>query len=305
MNVRRSEFSIIKRKYLKFIKSQEIPNEPFRDKLKQLNKFYIPICDMIYKNKFKNKKTKLIGLAGGQGSGKSTISNILKILLKEKFNLETVIISIDDFYKTLKERKKMSKNLSKLFLTRGVPGTHDTTLLLNCLKKLKKKSFRKVLIPKFNKSTDNRSKKKEWITVLRKPDVIIFEGWCIGAKAQKKTSLIKPVNELERKEDKNLVWRKRVNHELKNKYKKIFSLIDILIFLKVPSFDHVYKWRLLQEKKLKKNSRGKKIMNNNQIKKFIMFYERITLNMFKTLDSMSKVLINIDTKHRLSSIKFN
>ena len=51
--------------------------------------------------------------------------------------------------------------------------------------------------------------------------------------------------------------------------------------------------------------RLKKIMNNNQIKKFIMFYERITLNMFKTLDSMSKVLINIDTKHRLSSIKFN
>ena len=121
----------------------------------------------------------------------------------------------------------------------------------------------------------------------------------------KKTSLIKPVNELERKEDKNLVWRKRVNHELENKYKKIFSLIDILIFLKVPSFNHVYKWRLLQEKKLKKNSRGKKIMNNNQVKKFIMFYERITLNMFKTLGSMSKVLINIDTKHRLSSIKFN
>ena len=57
--------------------------------------------------------------------------------------------------------------------------------------------------------------------------------------------------------------------------------------------------------KLKKNSRGNKIMNNNQVKKFIMFYERITLNMFKTLDSMSKVLINIDTKHRLSSIKFN
>ena len=174
MNVRGSKFSIIKRKYLKFIKSQEIPKEPFRDKLKQLNKFYIPICDMIYKNKFKNKKTKLIGLAGGQGSGKSTISNILKILLKEKFNLETVIISIDDFYKTLKERKKMSKNLSKLFLTRGVPGTHDTTLLLNCLKKLKKKSFRKVLIPKFNKSTDNRSKKKRVDDSIKKTRCYYF-----------------------------------------------------------------------------------------------------------------------------------
>lgn len=305
MNISGSKFSKIKIKYLKFIESQETPNEPFRDKLKQLNNFYIPICDMIHKNKFKNKKTRLIGLAGGQGSGKSTISQILKILLKEKFNLETVIISIDDFYKTLKERKKMSKNFSKLFLTRGVPGTHDTKMLLNHLKKLKKKSFSKILIPRFNKSTDDRCIKKEWMKVLKKPDVVIFEGWCVGAKAEKETGLIKPINELERQEDKNLIWRKKVNHELNNSYKKIFSLIDILIFLKVPSFDHVYKWRLLQEKKLKKKSRGKKIMNNQQVKKFIMFYERITLNMLKTLGSISKVLINIDTRHRLSSIKFN
>jgi len=305
MNISGSKFSKIKRKYLKFIESQEIPNEPFRDKLKQLNNFYIPICNMIYKKKFKNKKTRLIGLAGGQGSGKSTISQILKILLKEKFNLETVIISIDDFYKTLKERKKMSKNFSKLFLTRGVPGTHDTKMLLNYLKKLKKKSFSKILIPRFNKSTDDRCIKKEWMKVLKKPDIVIFEGWCVGAKAEKETGLIKPINELERQEDKNLIWRKKVNYELKNNYKKIFSLIDILIFLKVPSFDHVYKWRLLQEKKLKKKSRGKKIMNNIQVKKFIMFYERITLNMLKTLGSIAKVLINIDTRHRLSSIKFN
>jgi len=305
MNISGSKFSKIKRKYLKFIESQEIPNEPFRDKLKQLNNFYIPICNMIYKKKFKNKKTRLIGLAGGQGSGKSTISQILKILLKEKFNLETVIISIDDFYKTLKERKKMSKNFSKLFLTRGVPGTHDTKMLLNHLKKLKKKSFSKILIPRFNKSTDDRCIKKEWMKVLKKPDIVIFEGWCVGAKAEKETGLIKPINELERQEDKNLIWRKKVNYELKNNYKKIFSLIDILIFLKVPSFDHVYKWRLLQEKKLKKKSRGKKIMNNIQVKKFIMFYERITLNMLKTLGSIAKVLINIDTRHRLSSIKFN
>ena len=186
MNVRRSEFSKIKRKYLKFIKSQEITNEQFRDKLKQLNNFYIPVCDMIYKDKYKKKNTRVVGLAVGQGSGKSTISKILKILLKEKFDLETVIISIDDFYKTLKDRKKMSKNLSKLFLTRGVPGTHDTKMLLNCLKKLKKKSFSKILIPKFDKSIDDRCKKKKWMKVLKKPDVVIFEGWCVGAKAQKK-----------------------------------------------------------------------------------------------------------------------
>ncbi len=125
------------------------------------------------------------------------------------------------------------------------------------------------------------------------------------SQSSKKKELLKPINDLEKYEDKSLKWRKKVNNELKTNYKKIFSLIDDLIYLKVPSFKHVYKWRLLQEKKLKKNSRGKKIMNNNEIKKFIMFYERITLNMNKTLNTKSDVLINIDTQHKLKSIKFN
>ena len=65
----------------------------------------------------------------------------------------------------------------------------------------------------------------------------------------------------------------------------IFSLIDKLIFLKVPSFKHVYKWRLLQEKKLRLTGKGKKTMSDNQIKRFIMFYERITKHMIKKTKS--------------------
>ena len=149
----------IKEKYLGFIKAQEILSEPFRDKLIQLEKFYLPISKMIKDEYLKRKKTKIIGLTGGQGTGKSTISNILKIILKEAYNLETVIFSIDDFYKTLQERKDMSKKISKLFLTRGVPGTHDTKMLFQCIKNLKTKKFKKINIPKFDKSTDDRSQK--------------------------------------------------------------------------------------------------------------------------------------------------
>ena len=64
----------VKIKYLNFIRSQEVMSEPFRDKLQQLNKFYLPISKMISDDYFKKKKTKLIGLSGGQGTGKSTIS---------------------------------------------------------------------------------------------------------------------------------------------------------------------------------------------------------------------------------------
>ncbi|MDC1092644.1 uridine kinase [Pelagibacteraceae bacterium] len=260
---------------------------------------------MIHKNYLKNKKTQVIGLTGGQGSGKSTISNILKILLKESFSLETVIFSIDDFYKTLKERKQMSKNVSPLFLTRGVPGTHDTKILLSTIKGLKKTKFKKILIPKFDKGFDDRVSKDKWLRVNKKPNIVIFEGWCVGVEPQKKKDLLVPVNALEKHEDKKKIWRNRVNKELTKNYKKIFKLLDKIIFLRVPSFKYVFKWRLLQEKKLRIMSKGKKTMSDNQIKNFIMFYERLTKHMLKNLTQKADSVIKIDKEHRLKSIKFN
>ena len=290
---------------MKFLKSQEVLSEPFRDKIGQLNNFYIPIARMIHKSYLKNKRTNIIGLTGGQGSGKSTISKILKIILKENYNLNTVIFSIDDFYKTLKERESMSRKVSPLFLTRGVPGTHDTQMLLKCLLKLKKTNFQKLQIPKFDKSIDDRVPKNKWQKVNKKPNIAIFEGWCVGAEPQKKMDLLVPINTLEKDKDKKRIWRNRVNQELRNKYNKIFRLIDKIIFLKVPSFKHVYKWRFLQEKKLKITSKGKKTMTNLQIKSFIMFYERLTKHMLITLSQKAEVMVKIDNQHRLKSIKFN
>ncbi len=295
----------VKKKYLKFLKSQEVVSEPFRDKLGQLYNFFLPISEKIHRNYLNNKKTKIIGLTGGQGSGKSTISQILKIILKECFNLNTVIFSIDDFYKTLQERKNMSKKINPLFLTRGVPGTHNTTLLLKCLNSLKSKIFKKILIPKFDKSVDDRFSKRFWQNVKTKPDIVIFEGWCVGATPQKKKDLIAPINILEKEKDKKKTWRNYVNKELKTRYKKIFKLIDLMIFLKIPSFEYVYKWRLLQEKKLRVTSKGKKTMTDKQVKNFIMFYERITRHMLKNFSKKAKFIINIDSSHRLKSLKFN
>ena len=75
----------------------------------------------------------------------------------------------------------------------------------------------------------------------------------------------------------------KVNQELNVDYKKIFNKIDNLIFLRVPNFECVYKWRLLQEKKLRLTSKGKKIMSPSQVRQFIMYYERITKQMLVDL----------------------
>ena len=93
------------------------------------------------------------------------------------------------------------KDISNLFLTRGVPGTHDTKMLLQCIKNLKNDKFKKINIPKFDKSIDDRLKKNKWLKVKKKPHIVIFEGWCVGVKAQKNKDLISPINKLEKQED--------------------------------------------------------------------------------------------------------
>ena len=245
-------------------------------------------------------------------TAKNSIIHFSKILARDllKYNIQVNCICpgptvTSRFLHTLKQRKKMSKKVSPLFITRGVPGTHDTILLLKCLKNLKTSNFRKFLIPKFDKSIDDRLPKSQWQKVLKKPDIVIFEGWCVGVKPQKKKDLIKPVNTLEKDKDKKRKWRTKVNEELKKKYNRLFKFIDINIFLKVPSFKHVFKWRLLQEKKLKLTSKGKKIMNKNQVKEFVMFYERLTKHMLRSFNKTAECIIKIDEKHKLKSIKFN
>ena len=290
----------LKKKYLKFIRKQETTSERFHESFNQLDRFYIPFCNELFKLYKTHNKTLLLGLSGSQGSGKSTISKILKIILNTNFNLNVIYISIDDFYKTTIERKKMSKLYHPLFLTRGVPGTHDSKMIYKKLSSLLKKNFNSISIPKFDKSIDNRLKFKYWKKIKKKPDIIIFEGWCVGAEPQKFKELKKPINILEKAEDTKLIWRKKVNNELKKSYKKIFNLIDKKIFLKVPSFKYVLKWRLLQEKKLKKAS--KKSMTKKELKRFIMFYERITKNMTKNYKN-NDYIISIDEKHKIKSIK--
>ena len=130
---------ILKKKYLSFLSSQEVKSEIFYNKLGQLKNFYLPICEKIYQDYKKDKKIKIIGLTGGQGAGKSTITQIIKLVLNHKYNLKVTYFSIDDFYKTLRERTQLSKDIHKLFKTRGVPGTHDTKLLKKIFFDLKKK----------------------------------------------------------------------------------------------------------------------------------------------------------------------
>ena len=299
-------FNKVKKDCLKFIKSQETKKEKFKNKERMLKSFLVPICFWIA-NKTKNKKPFFVGLAGGQGTGKTTTSSIIKIILEKYFKLNVFKISIDDFYKTRKERILLSKKIHPMLLTRGVPGTHDINLMLNFFKKVKNKKFKSFQLPNFNKAIDDRFAKKYWYNIKKKPDVIIFEGWCVGAKHEKKSSLNKAINSMERIKDPKKVWRKYVNHQLKQKYKDLYSQLNCLIYLKAKNFSLLQKWRLKQENKLwlksKKTSKHK-IMNKDDVISFMQTYQRITENMFKKMTNYASILVNLGSDHQINSVKY-
>ncbi len=298
-------FLKVKNDYLKFLNREKIFNKSRADKISSLKNVYIPISFWIEKKYLKKRKTLFIGFSGGQGSGKTTVTGILKIILKKFFKRKIYVSSIDDFYKPLKERYKMSNKIHPLFKTRGVPGTHDIDLVVKFFNLIEKNKFKKIKIPKFDKSSDDRQKRKKWFSITKRPEIVILEGWCVGAKGQSYNLLKKPVNVLERHEDKNLIWRKYVNENLKKRYNKLFAKIDYFIFMKIPNFNMVFKWRLLQEKKLRKKSHSKKkVMSYNEIKRFIMFYQRITLQMIKDLSKSASVVMFLKKNHEVKRVLF-
>ena len=155
-------FVRVKKDCLKFIKSQETKADKFKNKERMIKSFLIPLCFWISK-KTEKKKPYFVGLAGGQGTGKTTISSLIRIILTKYFRLNVFRISIDDFYKTRKERINLSKRVHPMLLTRGVPGTHDINMMLNFFKKSKIKKFKRLKLPTFNKAIDDRFNKKNGI----------------------------------------------------------------------------------------------------------------------------------------------
>ena len=134
-------FDNVKEDYFKFLNKEKILGKSKAEKIKSLKKIYIPISFWI-ENKYKKKgETLILGFSGGQGSGKTTVTGILKIILKKFFKRKIHVSSIDDFYKTLNDRDKMSHKIHPLFKIRGVPGTHDINLAKNFFNIIKKKKI--------------------------------------------------------------------------------------------------------------------------------------------------------------------
>ncbi len=243
----------------------------------------------------------LLGINGAQGTGKSTLAEFLAMACSTMFDWNVATLSIDDFYYTKAQRADLARTVHPLLQIRGVPGTHDTQMLSECIEQISNRKPADVNLPRFDKSTDDRANRATWPGLSTPIDLIVLEGWCVGSTHQTDAQLKVPVNQLEREEDPDGTWRHYANNQLKEHYEPIWSQMDLLVFLQAPSFEAILAWRLLQEEKLasRTNHHAPGLMSRAQIQRFIQFYERLTRANLQTLPAKADFVFVFDETHNI------
>ncbi len=268
------------------------------------NQWFVPLIKSL-RDQLRERGSKpfLLGINGAQGTGKTTLCKLIKLCM-ERGGYTVVVLSIDDFYLGKSARQALAAEVHPLLATRGVPGTHDIDRLRSVLATLRDaKPALPLLLPRFDKATDDLMPEHQGYRVTSQPQLILLEGWFIGVSAEQDSALDAPINHLEETEDPQGVWRRFVNRRLARDYVPIFEQLDELLMLKAPSFEMVYEWRGLQERKLRE-SRGENssgVMTEQQLRRFIEHYERLTRHCLASLAEHADIVYGLDQEHRIVS----
>jgi D-glycerate 3-kinase len=231
----------------------------------------------------------LIGVAGSQGSGKTTACRLLAAANAPRF----AHFSLDDVYLPRAARERLAHEVHPLFATRGPPGTHDIALAQATIDALMNADAdQRTPLPVFDKATDDRAPESAWPVFTGRPEAILFDGWCVGAL---RTADGPPINALEAEEDAAGRWRDTINAHLGDDYATFFAAFDAIAYLRPPSFEVVHGWRRQQEEELL--GRVLNAEEDAKLARFIQHYERITRGMIDGRHS-AELVIQLDAQRQ-------
>ena len=238
----------------------------------------------------------IVGLSGAQGTGKSTMALLMFDLLTHGFGKRVAVVSLDDFYLSQAERSALASQVHPLLVTRGVPGTHALAELHSALRQLRVLATgQSCSLLCFDKASDDRLPEPRICTGPF--DLILFEGWCVGARPESAEALATPINLLESSEDPDAKFRTFVNTQLDGPYASLWRELDLFVYLAAPDMQAVRAFRAQQETALRSvaapGSRG--LMDESALQRFIQHFERVTLHMLRTAPGYADAVVQLDT----------
>lgn len=269
--------------------------------------WFTPLAKTLAARQRRANRPILVALNGCQGCGKTTVADFLCASLAAEHAVQAVALSLDDFYLTGAQRRTLAATVHPLFRTRGVPGTHDMALLrqtLECL--LHARHGATVAIPRFDKAVDDRRARCDWDSITTPVEMVLLEGWCLGALPQSPEALSRPVNALERDEDPNGQWRGYSDDIVRREFQPLYKLVDQWVMLCAPAFESVFAWRREQERKLAaalSPGQAATLMDDTALRRFIQHYERFTRQCLSTLPDKVNHLFQLNEHRQVTTYR--
>ena len=241
---------------------------------------------------WRKRRPRRVGLGGGQGAGKTSLGRLIEAACAE-VGLRAAVVGLDDYYLPRTQRLAFAARTHPLFETRGLPGSHDVGALRAAMDALLEPG--PVELPRFDKGRDDRGGTE----VREGPfDLVVLEGWCVGAGPAPKGESGAPLNALEREEDAGGEWRAEIESRLDGDYADLWSILDELVFLRVPGLDAVRRWRLQQESSLPAERR----LDAAAVDRFVQHYERLTIRMLADLPRRAEWTVVLADDHSVARI---
>jgi D-glycerate 3-kinase len=160
-----------------------------------------------------------------------------------------------------------------------------------------------VALPRFDKAADDRAPVADWPVLQAPADVVLLEGWCVGARPRSAAALTTPVNALERDEDPDGTWRAFANTALAGPYAELFGRLDRLVLLLAPDFAVVRTWRGEQEARLRERLDDPGLtMDDAALDRFVAHYEPLTRWIAEDLPATADITVRLDAARRVISV---
>ena len=233
----------------------------------------------------------VLGVSGGQGVGKTTFCEALSQYLHE-VGVATQTLSLDDFYLSRRQREDLAAHIHPLCKTRGVPGTHDILRLHESMVALRSKQrLANLRLPVFSKSLDDILPPAQWLAVDTQPEIILLEGWCVGAQADFISP--HPQTDWERAQDSEGVW-KQWSQTQAAAYADIWAACDCWMLMRQDNFEAVVDSRWAQEQDNAAASGIWQFETREAVAQFCAHYESWTLGIWQALPRTCDFVIGRD-----------
>ena len=243
-------------------------------------------------------RTLIQGVLGGQGTGKSTLCDILKLILNY-LGFSVANLSIDDLYLTHARRQELRRQDPRL-VWRGPPGTHDLALGLQVIEQcLQADNEAKILLPRFDKSKHNGSGDRVNPEAIAKPDILLFEGWFVGVRPLKEDCFNNCPEPIITEEDRQFA---RDNNQRLQAYLPLWNKLDSLIVLYPEDYRLSQQWRKQAEQKMMAS--GKTGMKEEEIERFVeYFWKSLHPELFiKPLIKTANLVVEVKSDRSLGKI---